>query len=67
MEQEDLCLELILNDRAQVADLLNGECIPVGDGGICKTAPWSMSSIFLSRLALLAHELDLEGSTLCLM
>lgn len=67
MEQEDLCLEVILNDRAQMADLLNGECIPAGDGGICKTAARCTSSIFLSRLAPLAHELDLEGSTLCLM
>lgn len=63
---EDICLEITLNDSAELAELLKSECRSAGKGDICKTAAWRISCVFLPRLALLAHKLDLEASTLCL-
>lgn len=67
MEREDLCLEKNCNARTQLADLLNSECRSAAGGDVCKTVARCLSHPFLSSPVLLADQLDLEGSMLCLI
>lgn len=67
MEREDLCLGKIRSARTQLADLLNSERRSAAGGDVCKTVARCLSHPFLSSPVLLADQLDLKGSVLCLI